>query len=263
MNDAIITSSRDEANERLLSWCFDTRPQSADWDTVLARPEQLDLAQLTAEMCALGPEHDGESLDAALHVWRLQQRIRVAVRHQKHLPVASKFKCAQCGTHPADPVLVSCLHCSDIDQQLAHLGSRGNCHFLRPAHDPSNKCWALLSYRSFLSSDARAPILLYAASGYRDFAAAQDALLPLSNYARLTQRSSVHYVDIFSVFNYLDLVAANLPMPPMQWSEFSRQQILRHYAGHNPNSLDRLLSEAIGKIAAKDRTAQSSPDGDE
>lgn len=255
----IVPSSAEKANERLLDWCFCTRPQADDWSSVLARPQMLDLSALVKEIESIGPEHALESLDTDLRVWRLQQRIRLAVRHQQKLPLVTRCTCSRCGVRPTDPTLQICLHCADLSQQMSHFGSRGNCHFLIPAYDPTKRCWSLLSYRSFLTNE-RAPILLYVASGFEDYSTALEAVLPLSNYARLIQKTSSDYQDVFRVIDYLEMISGPLPMAPVEWAEFSRRQILQHYAQHDPNSIERILDDALRAIESNESRADRTAD---
>ena len=256
MNAPLVPSSREARRESLLKWCFSTEPVLEDWAAVLAHPEVLDLDRLTDEMAALGPKTRREAVEKTLQAWRLQQKIRLAVRYRRGLPLVTSHKCGRCGTNPTDPVLSVCLRCAERDEQILSFGSRGGCHYLRPAYDPGAKCWALLSYRSFLTSGSRSPIILYAASGYPDCASAIAALLPLSNYARLMQSATVYYLDSDSVINYMELVARKLPMTPQQRADFTREQILAHDDAFTQDSISHDIERALDDLRRQDRTAR-------
>lgn len=251
MNDQITPSSSAHSSDSLLRWCFETSPEALDWAAVIARPEQLDLSALLTEMEALGPVPYRESLVDSLDVWRLQQKIRLAVRHKSGLPLATSMVCSHCGTRPMDPVLYggTCLHCADIDQQWSSLGSRSNCSFLRPAYDPTRQSWGLLSYRSHLADNQRSPFLHFLAAGYKDRESALDALLPLSNYANFAASQADICFRVPDAVDYMQVVSRDLPMTPHQWREYCRERILELYAQHDPHSIERILSTAIRDIA--------------
>ena len=236
----------------LLAWCFSHQPRAADWEGVLSRPAELNVESLCAEIENMGAETSEETIEEKVAVWRLQQKLRIALRHRRGLPLKSGFTCGLCGVHETDPVLLQCLPCADVRRQIAHLGSRGSCHFHWPAFDPVTSTWGVLTYTSCLG-DERVPMLCYAVLGYASHAAALADLMPLSNYVEHLMANSTSYLDIDDVVDFCALVAQQLPMTPEAWRAFCRDRIIEHFRAFDPSSLAHAISWALSDIERQDR----------
>lgn len=210
---ALTLHSGKFALDQLIAAAWLPLDQPTDWDQVLREAHSLDAETLTRELRSGEPYVRTD--EAELKVWRLQTRIRIALRHRKRLPQERPLTCSGCGTRRSDAVERSCLYCAEACKLIPwHRYDSG--FFV--AFDTITGSWGIGFQQERRDSSAAAIVV----SG---FAAQQEAILANGAPARFVDLmnrilSAGKEVDLDSVLPIGEFFQLALPLNPKQWRDF-------------------------------------------
>lgn len=115
MTSTLSASANADTLRSLISQAFAFVPPTTDWDAVLS--DETPSSALLQEMRSLEPlALDAEEKDPGLEyrLFVLQNRLRLALRREAGLPLLGERTCGCCGVRRIDPVVGTCLPCSNI-----------------------------------------------------------------------------------------------------------------------------------------------------
>jgi hypothetical protein len=203
---------------------FGREPIETDWDYFLNNPQTIETTLLVQELEALQPV---PLANPAKHrIFVIQQKLRIAFRYQKLLPLLSEKTCGYCGTRKADSVLCRCLYCAELNVQFDGYGSRGSMMFVAPCFDPKMNSWGLLYYRSF-GRDSN--FMLWIALGYSSWREASLALYPITKYEEWISIQTNGLANTCNLHQHLlrldDLMEMSLPLSPEEFRTLLYEKI--------------------------------------
>jgi hypothetical protein len=198
--NGLIVAPRTELGVSLVDECMRWEPEVTDWAEVMRNPG--DSGVIIEGFKDMEPLPNWQATET-LEVWRLQQRLRLALRKEKGVPIEVDMRCGICGQRPADPALGRCLWCAELAEQLR--GSlRGGWNFgFEPVFNTDNGAWGILMCTRY----DRESLLSWMVGWGATFAEARSWLYPLM-HPRVQWKS---VVDVDWVVNQ------ELPLKPEAW----------------------------------------------
>ena len=227
MSTEIVPSSEGESRELLLDALMGACVQRTAWRAVLDAPEQFDVDTIVAELRSMEPI-PAENPEA-LRIFRLQQKLRLALRRAKGLILEGPEKCATCGVNLWDPVDCQCLACAEEAAQVPDYGSRGSCCFLRPTFDVRSGSWGLLYYSA--RGDFDNPAILMVAAGFASREVAVNALMPfaaIQEHLMIVSRGArCNFENTYVLIDLDRILELGLPLTPDNWRTYLRDMLGR------------------------------------
>jgi hypothetical protein len=229
-----LTLQRLEPGKSPVDMFFDRELVVTDWDAVRAAVLRGEIVSknILAEIKQMEPLQESDPREH--QHWILQQKLRLALTHEKRKPLELNFICLQCGSRKCDCYYGdrrfsnTCLHCAEESEQRVHLGSRGSCEFLRPVYNPRSRCWGITYYWNHGHSRDEA-IMFWVADFYPTYRAAIAALQPIGTYHKWLEVQNNAMITEYLSFSRLIPMSAviemNLPMTPEQFRSFLRSAI--------------------------------------
>jgi hypothetical protein len=223
---SLVPHDKEFAREQCIAAAFAPAGELTDWDAVVAQASDLDPDQLSSELKAGEPYASDEI--AKLTVFRLQTKVRIALRCRRGLPQFSDAICGTCGKRQADPVLSFrnswdmhvCLWCEE-EAQLFERSFHGPA--IAVSYDLENGCWGI-SYVSQGGDQAQIAIIV---TGYPERQAAQLACSAPVRFATLFNRVCPAGLEASAsdLVPSGELFALDLPLSPSGWRRFLENQM--------------------------------------
>lgn len=194
---------------------------ATDWNAVISAAADLDPDAIEAELMA-GSPYDRNELNA-LRIFRMQTKLRIALRCKAGRPQYAGHKCGTCGSRPASPVNISwdsqCLYCEEADYLVPEVRRWG----YREAHtfvafDTTAGAWGI----AFQNSGDREYTAAVVVSGYASFEEALIAERAPRRFQQLYNRvcGAGFEADWSTILPIGELFSSNLPFGPDQWRSF-------------------------------------------
>ena len=221
---SIVPHNHDFAREQCIETAFRPFGAVTDWDAVIADAGTLDSGALTEDLRA-GMPYDNNETNQLL-VFRMQSKIRIALRHKQGLPQYAKHICASCGTRKSDPVLGSdwkvglCIHCAEEATFYGHYKySRHDETGLFVAFDITTGSWGIAYEHEPDRERKMGGIIVSGFANRKEAVLYQFAPVRFAQVFNRVCKSGCE-VDVADVVSPSLLFQKSLPMNPEQWKAF-------------------------------------------
>ncbi len=245
--NTLVPRDHDFAREQCINAAFLPLGEPTDWDAVIAHAADLDVDALTAELRSGEPYAD-TALNR-LTVFRLNTKIRIALRHAKHRPQYGTAICSSCGARHTDPVLSAswavgrCVYCEESSHLIYSQRGLDWGGGLRLAFDTSNNTWGI-AYTSTSDRDSyRAGIVV---TGYPSRVDAYVALQASDYFISLYNQSCKEGTEVSAdeVLPIGKLFSLDLPLSPSGWRAFLTE-CMRSAGTQNSEPYSRAVTDTI------------------
>lgn len=243
MEIEVYKDKKDEA-KAVADACMSFKPVVTDWEHEYMNPQPLEA--MVAAMQKLEPLPLNRSKHHEAYI--LQNRIRIAARAAKGLPLFSERKCGYCvknkidGSLWGDPI---CLWCDERKEQLFDFGSRGNMEYIKPQFDHRSGTWGILYYLDRNDN----VIMFFIAIGFRSLRDAEDAFWPITGLKKYLDEKHNGLFETWKIgSNFFDpswLLKMNLPLNPVEFNAFIHSQIMESVS-ENQDWFSQYVEAAIG-----------------